>query len=93
MIGFFNQRKPNNGIYGKTDMNGFFEASGTPTGDVNYQFTKDGFYRSQGAYWFDRRNDPSVVKEGRWQPWNPTNIIVLKEKRWLLPGGCEAGRQ
>jgi hypothetical protein len=85
MIGFFNQRNPNKGIYGMTDLNGLFEASGTTIGDVNYQFTKDGFYRTQAAYWFDRRNDPTVVKDGCWQPWNPTNRIVLKEKRNPIP--------
>jgi hypothetical protein len=52
---------------------------------MQYQITKDGYYKTEGSYWFYHQNDPSIVKDGRWQPWNPTNTVVLKEIRKPVP--------
>lgn len=35
---------------------------------------------TSGEYWLYNREENSV-KDGRWQPWNPTNTVVLKEYR------------
>jgi hypothetical protein len=85
--GFFNQnmRGDGAGVSGKTDSNGLFTATGEPTGDMSYGITKEGYYRTEGSYWFYRANDPNTVKDGRWQPWNPTNTVVLKEVRHPVP--------
>jgi len=59
-------------------------ATGEPTGDLNYWITKDGYYKTEGGYWFYPGPERSV-KDGRWQPWNPTNTVVLKEIRNPVP--------
>jgi len=58
---------------GKSDKNGLFTASAISTGEVNYNITKDGYYYSSYTY-----NFPHKVKNGRWQPWNPTVDILFK---------------
>ena len=83
--GFYNPRNEADGMDGTTDANGQFTASGTPNGDMHYQITKDGYYKTESSYWFYRQNDPLIVKDGRWQPWNPTNTVVLKEVRHPVP--------
>ena len=85
--GFFNQnmRGDGAGVSGKTDSNGLFAATGEPTGDMSYGITKEGYYKTEGSYWFYRANDTNTVKDGRWQPWNPTNTVVLKEIRNPVP--------
>ena len=86
-VGFFNQNMKGDGegVSGKTDSNGMFTATGEPTGDMSYGITKEGYYRTEGSYWFYRANDTNTVKDGRWQPWNPTNTVVLKEVRHPVP--------
>jgi hypothetical protein len=53
-------------------------------GTFTYFVEKDGYYKSQGKYSFDVRGE-TRVKDGRWEPWNPTVEIVLKEKRNPIP--------
>ena len=65
---------------GQTDTNGCYVAAGKTIHSMNYTITKDGYYKTTGAYWFHRRGE-NCVADGRWQPWNPTNTVVLKEKR------------
>lgn len=65
---------------GRTDANGFFVAAGKTIHSMNYTITKDEYYKTGEKYWFYRRGE-DCVKDGRWQPWNPTNIVVLKERR------------
>ena len=81
--GFYNQNKTGdgNGALGKTDSEGMFTATGTSTVDMHYQISKVGYYATEGSYVFCRAGDPNTVKDGRWQPWNPTNTVVLKEVR------------
>jgi hypothetical protein len=65
---------------GQTDTNGLYRAEGKTVGDVTYTVTKEGFYRTRNKYLFYSRGE-NCVQDGRWQPWNPTNSVVLKEKR------------
>jgi len=65
---------------GQTDTNGLFIASGKTIYDVTFDVKKDGFYSTEGQYQFYRRGE-DCVQNGRWQPWNPTNTVVLKEHR------------
>ena len=68
----------------KTDENGLFVLEVKSRGTFTYFVEKDGYYRSQGEHSFDVRGE-TRVKDGRWEPWNPTVKIVLKEKREPVP--------
>ena len=65
---------------GTTDTNGLFVAAGKTIHSMNYEIKKDDSYKTTGQYWFYPGQGRSVLN-GRWQPWNPTNTVVLKEKR------------
>ncbi|OGV82148.1 MAG: hypothetical protein A2340_13825 [Lentisphaerae bacterium RIFOXYB12_FULL_60_10] len=67
-------------IEGQTDTNGIFIAAGKTIHSMNYTVTQKGYYGTSGQYWF-YRNGENCVQDGRWQPWNPTNTIILKESR------------
>ena len=82
--GFYNPRKGDDVCIGQTDSNGLFAATGNSVDDMNYSIIKDGFYITTGRYVFYRRDEISVLN-GRWQPWNPTNVVVLKERRNPIP--------
>lgn len=69
---------------GQTDTNGCFISAGKTIHSMNYTITKEGFYKTGGAYWFYPCSGRSV-KDGRWQPWNPTITVVLKERRNPVP--------
>lgn len=65
---------------GSTGTNGLFTAEGETIHSMNYTITKEGFYKTTGEYSFRRRGEDRI-RDGRWQPWNPTNTVVLKERR------------
>jgi hypothetical protein len=65
---------------GQTDTNGLFAATGTTIHSMNYEIKKDGYYSTKGQYWFLRKGE-DCVRAHHWQPWNPTNTVVLKERR------------
>lgn len=65
---------------GYTDTNGLFSAEGETIHSMNFSITKEGFYKTTGEYSF-RRTGEDRIRDGRWQPWNPTNTVVLKERR------------
>jgi len=65
---------------GRTDSDGLFVVEGKTVADMAYGVKKDGHYGTTGKYWFYRQGEECVVS-GRWQPWNPTVAIVLKELR------------
>jgi hypothetical protein len=69
---------------GQTDTNGLFVATGETIHSMNYTITKDGYYRTTETYWF-RRQREECLQDGRWQPWNPTNTVMLKEHRNPTP--------
>lgn len=65
---------------GYTGTNGLFTAEGETIHSMNYTITKEGYYKTTGKYSF-RRQGEDRIRDGRWQPWNPTNTVVLKEHR------------
>ena len=65
---------------GQTDTNGCYVAAGKTIHSMNYVIKKDGSYTTTGQYWFYPGAGRTVL-DGRWQPWNPTNTVVLKEER------------
>lgn len=65
---------------GYTNTNGLFTVKGETIHSMNYTITKEGFYKTSGKYWF-RRQGEVRIQDGRWQPWNPTNTVMLKEHR------------
>lgn len=69
---------------GNTDTNGLFVAAGITIHNMNYEIKKADHYTTQGQYWFHRRGE-NCVQNGRWQPWNLTNTVVLKEHRNPIP--------
>jgi len=69
---------------GKTDENGIFVAEGKTDPEVVYTVEKDGYYRTHATDWLSRRKGADV-KNGKWQPWNPTIEVTLKEKRNPIP--------
>ena len=66
----------------KTDTNGMCTVEGLCSVDANCSFTKDGYYKTNFRHTFPNpRREPDSVKDGKWQPWNPTIEVTLKEKR------------
>lgn len=65
---------------GQTGTNGLFVAAGKTIHSMNYEIKKDRYYTTRGQYWFLRKGE-DCVQADRWQPWNPTNTVVLKERR------------
>ncbi len=65
---------------GLTDSNGLRVLSGKSVHTMTYFVDKEGYYKTTGKYWFYRRGE-DTIRRGRWQPWNPTYTVVLKEKR------------
>lgn len=85
-IGFFNKKnsKGAESYKGKTDIAGQFTASATTHGEFGYFIDKEGYYRTSGKYreWFKGNGK---VKNGRWEPWNPTVPVVLKKIKNPVP--------
>ena len=68
----------------KTDENGLIVIEAKSRGTFTWFAEKTGHYNSKGEYSFDVRGEDRV-KDGRWEPWNPTVNVVLKEKRKPTP--------
>lgn len=60
-----------------TDTNGFCMLRGIATDDIVYSINKSGYYETRGSYAFSQQKMPMVI-DGKWQPWNPTNTVILK---------------
>ena len=69
---------------GQTDTNGCFCIEGKTVGDLTFSITKSNYYTTTGKHWFYRKGENCLLNN-RWQPWNPTNTVVLKEHRIFLP--------
>ena len=69
---------------GRTDTNGIFVAEGVCPDYASCQFTKEGYYMTEFQHRF-AHYIPDVLKDGKWQPWNPTVEVLLKEKRNPIP--------
>lgn len=68
----------------QTDEKGIVVIEEKSRGTFTYFVEKGGYYQSEGKHSFDVRGE-TRVKNGRWEPWNPTVKIVLKEKRNPIP--------
>lgn len=66
-------------VEGITDENGIFSASNNTSREVHYGADKEGYYESNYKYRF--RN----IKDGRWEPWNPEVMVVLRKKENPVP--------
>ncbi|MBI5634353.1 MAG: Ig-like domain-containing protein [Nitrospirae bacterium] len=64
---------------GLTDSKGYFTASSFADDFVGFTITKDGYYESGGDYKF---KESSI---GRWQPWNPEIIVVMRKIEMPVP--------
>jgi hypothetical protein len=64
-------------ILGQSDTNGVFTAAGQSRGEMLFDITKDGYYRTADKLKFGR-HDGIVVKDGKWQPWNPEIRVLLR---------------
>ncbi len=71
-------------IRGTTDDNGVFTAEGRTTDTVFIGVEKSGCYISRAQY-NAQSLDPARLKNGRWLPWNPTILVVLREIRNPVP--------
>jgi hypothetical protein len=58
---------------GKSDSNGIFAAAACGGNYVGYGAGGNGYYESRGTIEF------KTVKDGRYQPWNPIVILMLKK--------------
>ncbi len=72
------------GIEGTSDTNGLFSMKGKSRGEMHYGVRKDGYYPTSTTVKFGR-HDGIVVKDGKWQPWNPTNVVVLNKIKNPVP--------
>ena len=70
-------------ITGKTDKKGLFTASGQTTRRCSFSLKKEGYYISGYSFEHVVEIEPGLLN--RWQPWNPTIEIVMKEKKNPIP--------
>ena len=80
---FYFDPKKQGMIIGETDTNGLCSIEGITHMDVSYQIQKDGYYRTDGRYVFGMVEPPVI--NNRWQPWDPTNTMVLKRIKNPVP--------
>jgi hypothetical protein len=59
-------------VQGKTDMKGLFIGEGHSEGTIGGSVQKDGYYRSGFPF------KVTGLEDGRWQPWNPTAVTILR---------------
>lgn len=72
----------------QTDTNGCAVLNGKTSGEFTYRVRKEGYYNTGGEYkeWMKLWRPPaSNIKDGRWQPWNPTIEVKLKEIKNPIP--------
>lgn len=87
---FANQLFRNRECYkGVTDEKGCFSAKGMSQGDILYQITKKGYYKTENSYWFTKDGTTERDKLRPWMtkytPWNPNLEITLREIRNPIP--------
>ena len=66
-------------IKGFTDGGGLFATSHETVSDIAYAAVKEGYYGSYGEYHFNKKEN------GKWLPWNPTVMLVLRNKEKPMP--------
>ena len=67
-----------------TDTNGLAVIALKTTGGIKYSIVGEGYYKTTGEFTF-LKSYADWVKGGKWQPWNPTIEVTLKEKRNPIP--------
>ena len=77
-------KKWNKWEYKNSDTNGNVVVSGKSGGELNYYVKKDGYYTTDGHYEFSGV-DGIIIKDGKWQPWNPTVDVVIKKIKNPIP--------
>jgi hypothetical protein len=80
---FFYDPEKQGVIKGETDTNGLCVVEGITSMDMSYFVEKDGYYRTDGRYLFGQAEPPVI--DNRWQPWNPTNTVILKKIKNPIP--------
>jgi hypothetical protein len=68
-----------------TDTNGIVSCLGELGPELSIRVYKDGWYESTEVLNWKKYFSDSKVVGGKWQPWNPTIEIVLKEKKNPIP--------
>jgi len=75
-------------IRGVSDTNGLFSAQEKCMGGIGISVQKEGFYRSSV-----RQDYPGTYQnKKRWEPWNPTISMILKEIKTPIPMYVKAVR-
>jgi hypothetical protein len=82
-VGFYYDPQKQGIITAQTDTNGMCSIEGMTQMDMWFQVKKKGSYDTKGHYVFGMV-DPPVINN-RWQPWNPTNTVVLKPIKNPVP--------
>ncbi len=77
-IGFEAQKKNRQGIMSSiskevTSANGLITVTDKTLGYIGYEAEKEEYYHSNGKYRF------GTSEKGRWQPWNPEILVVLRK--------------
>ena len=67
-----------------TDTNGLAVITLKTTGGIKYHVEGDRYYKTVGEFTFLKNYD-DWVRDGKWQPWNATIEVKLKEKRNPIP--------
>lgn len=81
----FDDPAPGQSIYNQqTGTNGCCVVTGNTRGGMWFRITKPDFYTTEGSCYFRRKAPPYIV-DGKWQPWNPTNPVVLKRIKNPIP--------
>lgn len=76
----------NNGgnFKGNTDKDGIVSFEGSSHGEMAYRVKKQGYYDTSSNYKGWLQLDQGV-KDGQWQPWNPTVEVLLKRIENQIP--------
>jgi hypothetical protein len=68
-----------------SNTNGIVSVSGRLMGIVNIIANKDGYYESVDVFRWKNKFHGAEIKEEKWQPWNPTIELILKEVTEPIP--------
>ena len=81
--GFYYDPRKQGIITGETDTNGLCAIEGITHMDMWYSMEKSGYYETEGRCLFGQVEPPVI--NNCWQPWNPTNTVVLKPIKHPVP--------
>lgn len=72
-------------VKARTNQEGIVTAENTSVGEINYNVTKDGWYRHVERIRFFGPGKKDTVIDGKWQPYGATHRIVLRQKKNPIP--------